>query len=102
MTACERALQRLRPRLSWRQIPAVEEHAETALSQPARHRLHWSVVAPVVAEKDVERVSKAVSHAAPLIDRSSLTARLLQRGVPGTSRLAWTPSVYDSAPIPPQ
>jgi len=33
----------------------------------------------VVAEKDVKRVSKTVTHVLPLIYRSSLTARMLLR-----------------------
>ena len=54
VTGCEGALQRLRPRLPGGEIPAVEEDAQAALSQRTRNRLHRSVVAPVIAEEDVE------------------------------------------------
>jgi hypothetical protein len=46
--------ERLRPRLSGREIPAIEKDAEAAFREIASYPFHCCVVAPRIAEEDVE------------------------------------------------
>ena len=45
-----------------REIPAVEKDGEILLAQPPRERFHMRMVAPVVTEKDIEKIRHLISH----------------------------------------